>query len=106
MNRYLKYGSSRDGCRWYCPFHWFPAPGPRPGGHASVGLGHGEEGYLHLQEMVKHLEFSLKMPDASEELKTHAGVSLKARQRSVEALRRSPQTRVRIPGPSKNAHDE
>ena len=27
------------------------------GGHASVGLGHGEEGYLHLEEMVKHLEF-------------------------------------------------
>ena len=23
------------------------------GGHASVGLGHGEEGYLHLEEMVK-----------------------------------------------------
>ena len=25
-------------------------------GHASVGLGHGEEGYLHLEERVKELE--------------------------------------------------
>jgi hypothetical protein len=46
-------------------------------GHASVGLGHGEEGYLHLQEMVKHLEFSLKMPDADENLKAHGAVALK-----------------------------
>ena len=28
------------------------------GGHASVGLGHGEEGYLHLQEMIKHSSLS------------------------------------------------
>ena len=47
------------------------------GGHASVGLGHGEEGYLHLQEMVKHFEFSLKMDDASPDLKMHGAEALK-----------------------------
>jgi hypothetical protein len=45
--------------------------GAQAGAHASVGLGHGEEGYLHLQEMVKHLEFSLKMSDASPDMKKH-----------------------------------
>ena len=54
------------------------------GGHASVGLGHGAEGYLHLQEMIKHYEFSLQMPDANEELKTHAPVAL---QHAKEALK-------------------
>ena len=54
------------------------------GGHASVGLGHGEEGFLHLQEMIKHYEFSLKMPDASEELKTHAPVAF---QHAKEAIK-------------------
>ena len=61
------------------------------GGHASVGLGHGEGGYLHLQEMIKHYEFSLKMPDASEELKTHAPVALQHAKEAIkhydEALR-------------------
>ena len=53
-------------------------------GHASVGLGHGEEGYLHLQEMIKHYEFSLQMPDANAELKTHAPVVL---QHAKEAIK-------------------
>lgn len=46
------------------------------GGHASVGLGHGEEGYLHLQEMIKHYEFSLRMDDASPDLKMHGNKAL------------------------------
>lgn len=46
-------------------------------GHASVGLGRGEEGYLALKEMVKHLEFSLKMKDASPEMKIHLNFALK-----------------------------
>ena len=54
------------------------------GGHASVGLGHGEEGYLHLQEMIKHYEFSLQMPDANEELKTHAPVALQHAKEAVK----------------------
>ena len=54
------------------------------GGQASVGLGHGEEGYLHLEEMVKHFEFSLNMPDASPGLKQHGGAAL---QHAREALR-------------------
>ena len=54
------------------------------GGHASVGLGHGEEGYLHLQEMIKHYEFSLQMPDASEEFKNHGSVAL---QHAKEAIK-------------------
>ena len=54
------------------------------GGHASVGLDHGEEGYLHLQEMIKHYEFSLEMPDANDELKTHAPVAL---QHAKEAIK-------------------
>ena len=33
--------------------------------------------HLHLQEMVKHFEFSLKMDDASPDLKTHGAVALK-----------------------------
>ena len=61
------------------------------GGHASVGLGHGEEGYLHLQEMIKHYEFSLKMPDARDELKHHAPVALQHAKEAIkhydEALR-------------------
>ena len=44
-----------------------PAAWAQAGAHVSVGLGHGEEGYLHLEEMVKHLEFGLNMPDANEE---------------------------------------
>ena len=47
------------------------------GGHASVGLGHGEEGYLHLEALVKHLGFRLQMPDATEELKTHGPMALR-----------------------------
>ena len=54
------------------------------GGHASVGLGHGEEGYLHLQEMIKHYEFSLQMPDANEELKMHAPVALQHAKEAVK----------------------
>ena len=46
-------------------------------GHASVGMGRGEEGYLALQEMVKRLEFSLKMKDASPEMKIHINFALK-----------------------------
>ena len=46
-------------------------------GHASVGMGRGEEGYLALQEMVKRLEFSLKMKDASPEMKIHLSFALK-----------------------------
>tara|TARA_Y100001936_G_C15760958_1_gene501209 strand:- start:125 stop:514 length:390 start_codon:yes stop_codon:yes gene_type:complete len=53
-------------------------------GHASVGLGHGEEGYLHLQEMIKHYEFSLQMPDANEELKNHASVALQHAKEAVK----------------------
>ena len=54
------------------------------GGHASVGLGHGEEGYLDLKEMIKHYEFSLQMPDASDELKSHAPATL---QHAKEAIK-------------------
>lgn len=46
-------------------------------GHASVGMGRGEEGYVALQEMVKRLEFSLKMKDASPEMKIHINFALK-----------------------------
>ena len=46
-------------------------------GHASVGLGHGEEGYLQLEEMIKHIEFSLKMPDANSDLRSHGEQALK-----------------------------
>ena len=46
-------------------------------GHASVGMGRGEEGYVALQEMVKRLEFSLKMKDASPEMKIHLNFALK-----------------------------
>lgn len=46
-------------------------------GHANVALGRGEEGYLALQEMIKRLEFSLKMNDASPEMKGHLNTSLK-----------------------------
>ncbi len=46
-------------------------------GHASVGMGRGEEGYLALQEMVKRLEFSSKMNDASPEMKIHINFALK-----------------------------
>ncbi|MGV7221229.1 MAG: hypothetical protein ACQ9MH_06880 [Nitrospinales bacterium] len=46
-------------------------------GHASVGMGRGEEGYLALQEMVKRLEFSLKMNDASPKMKIHLNFALK-----------------------------
>ncbi len=45
-------------------------------GHASVGLGHGEEGYLQLEEMIKHLEFSLKMSDADPTLVSHTETAL------------------------------
>ena len=53
--------------------------------HASVGLGHGEEGYLHLEEMVKHLEFSLKLPDASPDLKKHIQAAIKAGREALMA---------------------
>ena len=46
-------------------------------GHASVGMGRGEEGYLALKEMIKRLEFSLKMNDASPEMKIHINLALK-----------------------------
>ena len=46
-------------------------------GHASVGMGRGEEGFLALQEMVRRLEFSLKMRDASPEMKLHLNFALK-----------------------------
>ena len=46
-------------------------------GHASVGMGRGEEGYVALKEMVKRLEFSLKMNDASPEMKIHLNFALK-----------------------------
>ena len=46
-------------------------------GHASVGMGRGEEGYLALKEMVRRLEFSLKMQDASPEMKLHVNFALK-----------------------------
>ena len=42
-----------------------------------LDLGHGEEGYLHLEEMIKHLEFGLKMPDAGQDLQTHGSVAVK-----------------------------
>ncbi len=54
------------------------------GGHASVGLGHGEEGFLHLQEMVKHYEFSLKMDDASPDLKMHGAEALKPARQALK----------------------
>ena len=83
MNRYLKY-CSIGFVAMVLSFSLVSSGWAQAGVNASVGLGHGEEGYLHLQEMVKHLEFSLKMPDADTQLKTHATISL---QHAQEALR-------------------
>ena len=53
-------------------------------GHASVGLGHGEEGYLHLEAMIEHLKFGVKMADENSDLKVHGGVALKEAQKALE----------------------
>ena len=70
-------------------------------GHASVGMGRGEEGYLALKEMVRRLEFSLKMGDASAEMKIHLNFSLKhAREALVhydEALKHANESLGRSP---------
>ena len=46
-------------------------------GHASVGLGHGAEGYLPLEVMIKDLEFGLYMPDAGKYLKYFCNSAIK-----------------------------
>ncbi len=65
-------------------------------GHASVALGRGEEGYLALQEMIKRIEFSLKMSDASPEMKAHLNTSLKHAREAIihydEALKHTNQS--------------
>lgn len=55
------------------------------GAHASVGLGHGEEGYLHLQEMIKRFEFSLKMSDTTPDMKKHLQAAIKAGQDTLKS---------------------
>lgn len=65
-------------------------------GHASVALGRGEEGYLALQEMIKRIEFSLQMSDASLEMKAHLNASLKHAREAIihydEALKHTNQS--------------
>ncbi len=65
-------------------------------GHANVALGRGEEGYLALQEMIKRIEFSLKMSDASPEMKAHLNTSLKHAREAIihydEALKHTNQS--------------
>jgi hypothetical protein len=75
-------------------------------------LEHGEEGYLHLEEMIKHLELGLKSPDATPEFKREVRKAIEIGQQALmaydEALNRASEAlgRPATSGPPEGSEHE